>query len=113
MRDSYDLFLHVGETFNLTLTATDVSGNPLNLSGYNVRGGIRYAPGDTGNYLLDLSPTVDPVTSGQIDISVSVPQTGLPITKGVYDIEAINSGSNYTFQVIHGYANILPSISTY
>ena len=113
MNNSFDIWVQPGSTFNLTLTATNQSGTPINLSGYSVNGVIKYSFGSTG-YLLNLSPTVDPTVTGQINISVPSSQTsGLPITKGVYDIEAIQSGTNYSFKVIRGYANISTEVSAY
>lgn len=111
MNGTFDIWIQQGCTFSLTLTATDISGNPVNLSGYNVQGFVRYGYGDTG-YLLNLSPTLDAFNTGQIDISVPYTgTTGLPITKGVYDI--IATSGNYAFKVIRGYANITPENSIY
>lgn len=110
--NTFDLWLNQGTTFNITLTATNPTGGLLNLSGYTALGGVKYGYGATG-YLLNLLPQIDPsLVSGLINISVQVP-TGLPVTKGVYEIIAVNTGTPYNFKVIGGYANIAGDIATY
>ena len=108
--NSYDIWIPIGCSFNLTLTATDQCNNPLNLSGYSARGGVKYQFSDTG-YLLNLSPQIDPsYVSGIVYLSTLAP-TGTPITKGVFDV-VIYSGS-YNLKILRGYANISPEVSTY
>ena len=113
MHHTFDIWIQNGSSFNLTLDVQTTSGTPLNLSGYGFYGGIKYSYGDSG-YLLDLAPYADSVIMGQIDISVPGSQiSGLPITKGIWSVEAYQSGTNYNFQVVRGYANIAPLISDY
>ena len=106
--NSYDIQIQKGSSFAISLTATDQTGAPLNLSGYNVSGNVVYSYGSTG-YLLDLAPTIDTsYVSGIINIFVPWQSTtGLPVTKGIYNIEAYGA-SGYAFSVIRGYADILP-----
>ena len=110
MPNSFDISIEKGTTLNLTLVASDSSGSAINLSGYSVRGKVKFSYGATG-ILLDLNPTIDSsYVSGLINISIPYQNTtGLPITKGVYDVEAFNSG--YCFKVLKGYANIYPEVS--
>jgi len=111
MANSFDICIEQGASLNISLVASDSSGNAMNLSGYSVRGQVKYSFGSTG-IILNLSPKVDTsFISGIINISVPPENTsGLPITKAVYDIEAFNSG-DYCFKVIKGYANIFPQVS--
>lgn len=111
MANVYDISIEQGSSFNLSLTARDSSGSPLNLSGYNARGGIKYGFGSTG-YLLNLSPTIDPsVISGIIHISLSSSQTSsLPVTRAIYDVE-VYAANDYTFKALRGYVDILPEIT--
>jgi hypothetical protein len=111
MSNQYNISINQGSSFNLSLTATDSSGNALNLSGYSARGKIKYGFGDTG-ILADLNPVIDTgYISGIINLNIAASITsGLPITKGVYDVEAFN-GDGYCFQVIAGYVDINPQVS--
>lgn len=111
MSNSYDISIEQGSSFNLSLTARDITGEPINLSGYATSGELRYSYGSSG-VLLNLNPTVDPsLVSGIINISLTPEQTAsLPVTKAVYDIEVISSGG-FVFKAIRGYAEIAPEVS--
>lgn len=111
MANVYDISIEQGSSFNLTLTAKDSNGTPLNLSGYNARGAIKYGYGSTG-YLINLNPTIhSSLVSGLINISLSASGTSsLPVTKAVYDIE-VYSSNDYTFKAIRGYVNIIPEVT--
>jgi hypothetical protein len=111
MANSYDITIEQGSSFNLNLTAKDSSGTPLNLSGYEATGQIRYGYGSTG-VLLPLNATVDnSYVSGIINLSLTPTQTSsLPVTKAVYDIE-VYASNGFTFKAIRGYAEILPEVS--
>lgn len=111
MANVYDISIEQGSSFNLTLTAKDSNGTPLNLTGYNARGGVKYGYGSTG-YLIDLNPTIHPsYVSGLINVSIPASGTSyLPVTKAVYDIEVFNN-SNYTFKAIRGYVNVIPEVT--
>lgn len=111
MANVYDISIEQGSSFNLTLTAKDSNGTPLNLSGYSARGGVKYGYGSTG-YLINLNPIIhSSFVSGLINVSVSASDTSsLPVTKAVYDIEVYNA-SNYTFKAIRGYVNIIPEVT--
>ena len=110
MNNSYNIHIEQGTSLNISLTASDSSGNPLNLSGYSVSGQAKYSYGSTG-ILLNLNPTVDPsLISGIINISVPPEaSTGIPITKGVYEILAYGTG-DYCFKVIGGYIDVYPGL---
>jgi len=107
---SFDIFIEQGNSLNLSLVASDISGNLLNLSGYNATGQVQYGYGSTG-ILLNLSPQIDPsFISGLINVNISGQETtGLPVTKAVYEISVYNN-SGCTFKVLGGYCNIGPGI---
>lgn len=111
MANPFDITIVQGASLKLSLIASDSSGNAINLSGFSLKGQVKSNFGCTG-ILLDLQPVVDPsFVSGIINISVPPENTtGLPVTKGVYDISAFNSG-DYAFKAAWGYANIFPEVS--
>jgi len=110
---TYDIFINQGSSFSGSFVATDSFGNLINLSGYSTRGKIKMKFGCTG-YLVDMTPQIaSGFTSGIINVLIPPEITsGMPVTKGVYDIEAFNSG-DYCFQVANGYVNIFPEVSFY
>lgn len=112
MANSYDISIEQGSSFNLSLTAKDASGVPMNLLGYTASGKLKYSFGSTGS-LANLAPIIDPsYVSGIINISLTPAQTAsLPVTKAVYDVEVTSSGG-YTFKAIRGYAEIIPEVTT-
>ncbi len=112
MATNYDLNITRGSKFSVRLAAKNEDGTPINLSGYNVRGNVKYTYGSTGT-LLDLKPTgvVGYYESGYIDIDLLAGSTtNVPIVQGVYDVE-IYSGT-YVDKLIKGYVNILPEVTT-
>lgn len=113
MSNIYNFSIEQGSSFNLNLTAKDPNGTPLNLSGYNARGSIKYGYGSTG-YLMDLSPNIDgSFVSGIINISIPASGTALlPVTKAVYDIE-VYASNDYTFKAIRGYVEIVPEVTSF
>ncbi len=111
MANIYNILVEQGSSFNLSLTVNDSLGNPLNLSEYAARGGIKYAYSSTG-YLTSLNPVVTTPISGIITISLSAAQTSLlPVTKGIYDVE-VYQGTGYIFKAIRGYVDVIPEVST-
>lgn len=112
MGNQYDIIIEQGSSFSLNLTASDPSGNPLNLSGYVASGLLRYSFGSTG-ILANLGASIaGDGTSGVIILSLPPEATmNLPVTKAVYDVEVYNSGNDYSFRPVRGYADICPSVS--
>lgn len=113
MSTTYDINATQGSTLLLNLICKDSANNPLNFSGYDARGYVKYLYGSTGA-LLDLNPQIDPsFTSGIITISGSAASlANTPVGTFVYDIEAFATGSDYTFKPIKGYFNVYPESST-
>jgi hypothetical protein len=110
MATSYNINTIQGDNLQITLSVKDQYSNPINLSGYDVRGCVKYAyfgspPAldASENYisgiLLNLNPTVyggengSYYASGLININVpSYIMTYMPVGTFVYDIERFPSG---------------------
>ena len=109
---SYNISLMQGDSFDLTIQIKDSGGNPFNLSGYNVRGKVKYSYG-SDDYLLDLSPSIqDDGTSGYINISLSGSQTsGLPITSAFYNVERYSQFDVVVKNILNGRFTVNPSVT--
>jgi hypothetical protein len=108
MASSYNIETIQGDVLSLTLTVKDSYGNNINLSGYDVRGQVRYSYSYSGDsmLLLQFNPSIYSGTygeyfpSGIININVNSYQTqNLPIGSFVYDIERYKA-SNLTGDAI-------------
>lgn len=111
MSNEYDINIVQGSSFSFYLNASDVNGNPINISGLNVTGGIKYSFGCTG-YLAGLNAMISgDGTSGIVGVSLSPAVTmSLPVTTAVYDVFIYDTGE-YAIKPIRGYAYIHPSVS--
>lgn len=96
MAGSYHINAIQGDHLQLTLRVRDANSNSLNLSGYDVRGEVRYSYGYTGasGLLLDLNPVIysgiggSYYASGIININIdSFTMAKIPVGIFVYDIE--------------------------
>lgn len=111
----YDLDVVQGSTFSAQLSVKNADGSPVNLTGYDVRGFIKYSYG-SNSVLLNLNPVVNitaPLTkaSGVIDVRLTAAQTStLPITVGVYDIETYNNDGEVN-KVLDGKVRIHPEVT--
>lgn len=107
----YNITINQGENYDLTATLTNSSGTPINISGYSLRGKVRYSYGSTG-ILADLSPTVINSTGGVINFALTPQETAaLPITVAVYDIERFVSGDSVVSRVLQGTVTITPEVT--
>lgn len=96
MANSYDISAIQGDHLQINLIVKDQNGTPINLSGYDVRGEVRYSYGYTGisGKLLDLNPTIysgvggSYYSSGIINIDIdSYSMADVPVGTFVYDVE--------------------------
>ena len=112
MATTYNISIFQGENLDFTLNLKENNGTtPLNLSGYSVRGKVKYSYGSSGT-LWDLNPTIVSAVSGQI--SLSIPGTGvanLPVTEAVYDIERYTSGDASVTKVLNGKITVHPEVT--
>tara|TARA_B000000475_G_scaffold172207_1_gene138529 strand:+ start:213 stop:590 length:378 start_codon:yes stop_codon:yes gene_type:complete len=122
MATSYDFTVYQGSELDIQLSVTDEAGSALNLSGFDVRGSVKYRYGDT-SALLDLNPVVvsgsngDGYVSGLVDVFISGVQTKtLPVTEAIYDIERFHSGlgsaSPSVIKLLNGKFKIYPEVTT-
>ena len=113
---NYNLDIIQGSTFSAQLFAKDSAGTAIDLTGYSVRGVIKYNYG-TGAALVNLNPSVNttsPYTaaSGVIDVGITAANTSnLPITVGVYDIEMYNAGETEVKKLLDGRVKIYPEVT--
>ena len=100
MATVYNFSATQGSQLSVRLNVKDASGDPINLSGYAVRGVVKYRYSSTSS-LVDLDPTIVSATtgslyaSGYVDVYLSGSQTAaLPIGEFVYDIEKYPNGAS-------------------
>ncbi len=111
----YNLDIIQGSTFYAQLSIKNSDNSPVNLTGYNVRGHIKYGY-SSNSILLNLNPTIDttaPLTaaSGVINVRLTAGQTSLlPIIVGVYDIETYNNDGEVN-KVLDGKVQVHPEVT--
>lgn len=124
MATSYNINLIQGDHLQLTLAVKDTQNNPINLSGYDVRGVVKYSYGYTGNsgILLNLNPKInsgnygDGYVSGLININVSSYETSyIPAGIFVYDIERFpkNIPTGNSIKLIRGKFIVSPEVTAF
>jgi hypothetical protein len=108
---AYDISITQGQNYDLVAGITNASGQPVNISGYNVRGQVRYSYGSTG-ILLNLAPDIISAVSGIIQISLTPSETAsLPTTVAVYDIEKYSENDVVVNKVLNGTFTISPEVT--
>ena len=116
MPDYYDIDLIIGQSYCLRATAKDSSNNPIDLSSYTVRGGVKYNFSDN-NYALNFNPTIYSAASGIIEVSLSGYMTsGLKIGVFPYDIEVAQTGimgDGNVIKILRGSMNTWPEVSNF
>jgi len=124
MATSYNINLIQGDNLQLTLAVKDTSNNRINLSGYDVRGVVKYSYGYTGNsgILLNLKPTIysgnngSAYVSGLVNINVSSYDTSsIPAGVFVYDIERFpyNTPTGNSIKLIRGKFIVSPEVTAF
>lgn len=98
--NTYNLNIHQGETWTMTLTVKDENGAAKNLTGYTGKMQIREKPGGTVFEELATSPgsgmTING-TYGEVELALTATETAaLKFRKAVYDIY-IQTGANVTY----------------
>jgi len=110
----YNITVNQGENYDLTATLTNTDGTPVNISGYALRGKVRYSYGSTG-VLVDLDPAIVNATGGVINFTLTPTETAaLPITVAVYDIERYISGQSPELtvsRVLQGTVTVTPEVT--
>lgn len=133
MANSYNINTIQGDNLQITLCVKDQYNNPVNLSGYDVRGSVKYAyfgspPAldQSGNYisdiLLNLNPTVysgengSYYISGLINIDIpSYSMASMPVGSFVYDIERFPYGipTGNSIKLLRGKFIVNPEVTTF
>lgn len=107
MCSGFDIDIIQGIDFFSTLTVNDSNGNPINLSGYNITGGLknRMSSGDILAFSINI---LSPTTSGALSFSIPRINTqNLNINQYLYYIESIPPTGNNS-RLSFGYANVNP-----
>ena len=133
MATSYNINTIQGDNLQITLSVKDQYNVPVNLSGYDVRGMVKYAyfgspPAldASGNYisgiLLNLNPTVysgengSYYASGLVNINVpSYTMAYIPVGSFVYDIERFpyNVPTGNSIKLLRGKFIVSPEVTTF
>lgn len=133
MATSYNINTIQGDNLQITLSVKDQYNVPVNLSGYDVRGMVKYAyfgspPAldASGNYisgiLLNLNPTVysgengSYYASGLVNINVpSYTMAYIPVGSFVYDIERFpyNVPTGNSIKLLRGKFIVGPEVTTF
>tara|TARA_Y100000004_G_scaffold51147_1_gene56549 strand:+ start:337 stop:705 length:369 start_codon:yes stop_codon:yes gene_type:complete len=100
MATVYNFSATQGSQLSVRLNVKDASGDAIDLTGYGVRGVVKYRYSSTSS-LVDLSPTIvsgvngAAYQSGLVDVYLSGSQTAeLPVGDFVYDIEKFPTGAS-------------------
>ena len=124
MATSYNINTIQGDHLQLSLRIKDSNSNPINLSGYDVRGVVKYAYGYTGNeqVLVNLNPLIvsgnngSYYSSGIVSINVeSYITASIPVGTFVYDIERFPYGipTGNSIKLIRGKFIVSPEVTSF
>lgn len=124
MATSYNINTIQGDNLQITLAIKDSYNNPINLSGYDVRGIVKYAYGYTGQdqILLNLNPIITSgingsyYSSGLVNINVSSYDTSnIPVGTFVYDLERFPLGypTGNSIKLLRGKFIVEPEVTAF
>ena len=124
MATSYNIETIQGDSLQISLRVKDSNSNSINLSGYDVRGVVKYAYGYTGDQqvLLNLNPLIvsgnngSYYPSGIVSINVdSFTMAGIPAGIFVYDIERFPYGipTGNSIKLIRGKFVVSPEVTSF
>jgi len=133
MANVYNISAVQGDQLQISLKVRDQNCNPINLSGYDVRGVVKYgyfgsppALDISGNYisgiLLNLNPIVysgqngSYLASGVVYVNVSSSSmANMPVGSFVYDIERFPKGNptGDSIKLLQGKFLVEPEVTTF
>ena len=124
MATSYDISTIQGDNLQITLSVKDQYNTPVNLSGYDVRGVVRYAYGFTGisGLIVDLAPVINSGINGSLYasgfININIPSytmTTIPVGSFVYDIERFPEGipTGNSLKLLRGKFIVSPEVTSF
>lgn len=102
------LEINQGSNFSKQLQYLDGNNDPINLTGYYLRGFLRETYSSQNAFILDLD--YDNILTGNIRVSLTPQETAyLEKTRYVYDIEGYNQGN--VIRLFEGIATVNPGVS--
>ena len=115
---TYNFTIEQGTTFTRTFWYKDSSGEPINLSGYNIRMDIKnsydsaaLATFSTSTGHFTLSTPADGTIPNQINLLVNATETAaLNFSGALYDIELING--DIVTRLLQGRIKLSPEVTT-
>jgi hypothetical protein len=124
MATSYNISTIQGDNLQITLSVKDQYNTPINLSGYDVRGVVKYAYGFTGvsGLIVNLAPVINSGINGSLYasgfININIPSytmTSIPVGSFVYDIERFPSGipTGNSLKLLRGKFIVSPEVTSF
>ena len=124
MATSYNINTIQGDNLQITLSVKDQYDTPVNLSGYDVRGVVKYAYGFTGisGLIVDLAPVINSGINGSLYasgfININIPSytmTSIPVGSFVYDIERFPEGipTGNSLKLLRGKFIVSPEVTSF
>ena len=124
MATSYNIHTIQGDNLQITLAIKNENSTPVNLSGFDVRGVVKYAYGFTGisGLIVDLAPVINSGTngsyyaSGLVNINIpSYTMSSVPVGSFVYDIERFPYGipTGNSIKLIRGKFIVSPEVTSF
>jgi len=106
-----NIVIDQGTTFNLSITITDFTDSPINLTDYTLRSQMRKSY--YSNTFTEFSITSPNPTNGEIVISLSAEQTSsLRHGRYVYDIEITGPApENEVTRIVEGIVTVNPEVT--
>jgi hypothetical protein len=124
MATSYNINTIQGDNLQITLAIKNENNIPVNLSGFDVRGVVKYAYGFTGisGLIVDLAPVINSgingsyYASGLVNINIpSYTMASVPVGSFVYDIERFPYGipTGNSIKLIRGKFIVSPEVTSF
>lgn len=124
MATSYNINTIQGDNLQIALSLKDQYNNPIDLSGYDVRGVVKYGYGFTGisGLIVDLMPTINSGINGSLYasgfININLPSytmTYVPVGSFVYDIERFPLGipTGNSIKLLRGKFIVSPEVTSF
>ena len=111
----YDIMCEQGATFRKTFTWLDENEQPINLTGCSARMQVRSAYKSTSTWLSLTSGsggglTLEALTGTITMVITATTSAALPINKGVYDLEVVQTNGEVT-RLLQGSFIVSPEVT--
>ena len=107
---SYDVSIQAGEDYRLTLVMKNMSGHPMNLTGYRYKAQGR-TTADAAQPFVNLSSNVTDPANGKVVVSLSKAQTTRNAGKaGYWDLQQTDPGGLVSY-LIKGVLKIVATVT--